>query len=80
MRYSPELVKALPALDDVNQLDWLQNTVREDLPRNAAQFERIAMHLVASSFYFESEKISPWGQAAVTITGLWYTKDGIGCR
>lgn len=71
MRYSPELVKALPALDDVDQLDRLQETVRKDLDsaRNTARFQRLAMQLVATSFYFETEKIQQRGQVAATVTG-----------
>jgi hypothetical protein len=69
VRYSPELVKALPSLDDIDQLDRLQDLVRKDLARKAAQFHRLAMQLVATSFYFETEKIQQRGQAAAIITG-----------
>jgi hypothetical protein len=74
MRYSPEFVKSLPALDEVDQLDRLQDMARKDLARNAAQFERMAMHLVATSFYFETEKVKQCGQAAAIITGKWHTR------
>lgn len=69
VRYSPELVKSLPSLDDIDQLDRLQELARKELARNAALFQRLAMQLVATSFYFETEKIHPRGQAAATISG-----------
>jgi hypothetical protein len=57
VRYSPELVKALPSLDDIDQLDRHQDLARKDLACKAAQFQRLAMQLVATSFYFETERI-----------------------
>lgn len=69
IRYSPELVGDLPSLDDVDDLDRLQEAVGKDLERKSALFQKVAMQLVATSFYFEHEKIQQRGAAAATITG-----------
>jgi hypothetical protein len=71
-RYSPALAKSLPTLDDIDALPRLQDAVRKDLECNVAQFQRLAMQLVASSFYFEHEKIQQRGQVAATVTGRSY--------
>lgn len=69
IRYSPEFARDLPSLDDVGQLDRLQEAVGKDLERKSALFQKVAMQLVATSFYFEYESIQQRGTAAATITG-----------
>lgn len=70
-RYSPEFPRGLPSLDDVGQLDRLQEAVGRDLARNdiTALFQKIAMQLVATSFYFEHTRVQQRGPEAAKITG-----------
>lgn len=63
------MARGLPSLDDVGQLDRLQEAVGKDLARNTILFQKVAMQLVATSFYFEHEKIQQRGTAGAVITG-----------
>jgi hypothetical protein len=71
VRYSPKLTKCLPGLDDVYIVDNLQNLASQDLTREkeASSIQRVAMQLIATCFYFETEKVIPFSQNAATITG-----------
>jgi hypothetical protein len=71
VRYSPKLVKCLPGLDDVYIVENLQKLVTEHLAREeeASSIQRVAMQLIATSFYFETEKVHQSPQNAATITG-----------
>ncbi|KAF1844020.1 FabD/lysophospholipase-like protein [Cucurbitaria berberidis CBS 394.84] len=69
VRYSPQLIKDLPALDDVHRLDSLQEMVRGFLSEDAVKFRRLAMQLIATSFYFETEKVEQLALNTATITG-----------
>lgn len=75
VRYSPELLGKLPNLDDVYSLDTLQVEVRKDLEKNASMFRNLAMQLVATSFYFETEKVQESAQNTATIIGNVYSSN-----
>jgi hypothetical protein len=74
-RYIPTLVKSLPTLDDIDALPQFQDKARKDLECNAPRFQRFAMQLVATSFYFEHEKVQQRGQVTAMVTGRWYVDE-----
>lgn len=51
-RINPEILEDLPAVDDVNQIKSLQNTIRKHMAGDLAII-RAALRLLATSFYFE---------------------------
>jgi predicted acylesterase/phospholipase RssA len=71
VRYSPKLVKCLPALDDVYLVESLQDLASKHLSeeKEAAGIQKLAMQLIATSFYFETEKVLQASTNAATITG-----------
>jgi hypothetical protein len=69
VRYSIEMANSLPALDDVHCLESLQAKTKEKLAAKAGYFQNLAMQLMTTSFYFETEKVQQYVQNTATITG-----------
>lgn len=72
------LMKDPPALDDVRSMKELQREVIDQLLSTSYshRLRQIAMRLVASSFYFETEHIQPYTHNTATVTGNWSTSFG----
>ena len=65
IRLNPNLTEDPPRLDDVECMHNIQEIVRESL-KTEDKIEDVALHLVASSFYFEVSKpmeVAPDGTA-----------------
>jgi len=69
VRYNIEMVKSLPDLDDVQSLKSVQERAKERLAGVPNYFRCLAMQLIATSFYFETEKTQPLMQHSATILG-----------
>lgn len=69
VRYNIDMINNLPALDDVDRLEALQQFTRSKLVEDADHIRKLAMQLIATSFYFETEKVQNSVQNAATITG-----------
>jgi hypothetical protein len=69
VRYNIEMAKSLPDLDDVQRLDAVQERAKERLAEVPGYFQCLAMQLMATSFYFETEKTQQLMQNAATIRG-----------
>jgi hypothetical protein len=69
VRYSIKMVQSLPALDDVHCLESLQLKTREKLAAQPGYFQNLAMQLMTTSFYFETEKVQQYAQNTATVTG-----------
>lgn len=52
VRLNPQLNEDPPGLDEVDQMSYIQDKVRKEL-RSDNRIRRVALQLIASSFYFE---------------------------
>jgi hypothetical protein len=68
VRYNID-VGDLPSLDDVGALDRLQVEVKEYLLRDTPRIKRLALRLIATSFYFETERVQQFSPGSSTATG-----------
>lgn len=67
-RYNLE-VDDLPSLDDVQALERLQLRTKEHLDRDSNRIRKLALKLVATSFYFETERVQLFSATSATATG-----------
>ncbi|KAH7122438.1 hypothetical protein B0J11DRAFT_437907 [Dendryphion nanum] len=77
IRYNPK-INDLPELDDVHAIGRLQKEVREQLNTDSILIGRIAMQLVATTFYFETERLLQQPHNNAIATGRIYCRFGEG--
>ena len=68
-RFNVALFEDPPALDDVHSLEKLQETVQQSLAQQGDDLRKIAMQLMATSFYFHTSRVQSFQNAGTTITG-----------
>ena len=68
IRYNIEL-DDLPTLDHVNALSSLQLRAREHLFRDCGRIQSLALQILASSFYFETERVQQFSSVSSTEIG-----------
>jgi hypothetical protein len=62
IRINPDFGEKVPRLDEKNKLRDLQNMTEKWLNNNRVTIRRIAHRLIATSFYFEVEKMEAVNQ------------------
>ncbi|KAF1956454.1 hypothetical protein CC80DRAFT_516035 [Byssothecium circinans] len=67
-RYNP-IVANPPAMDDVHAMKHLQQEVRRCLIKDSYDIRAIAMQLMATSFYWETDRVQQFVSNSATITG-----------
>lgn len=68
VRYNVK-IDNLPALDAVTELGALQTNTNTELSRNPARVKHLAIQLVSTSFYFETERVEQISQYSAIATG-----------
>jgi hypothetical protein len=63
VRYNVK-VDDLPVLDDVQALNSLQITTKDHLLKHSSSIKKLALQLIATSFYFETERVQQFPQQA----------------
>jgi hypothetical protein len=69
VRFNIPLSNNPPALDDVHRMKQLQEEVRAQLYKDSTHVHRVAMQLVATSFYFETTRAQQLTENVATISG-----------
>ena len=69
VRLNPRIGEDPPKIDEVDRLKYIQDTVRKELSVDR-RIDKIASQLIASSFYFEIDKIMKGSDDDVHCQGL----------
>ena len=69
VRYNIALTEDPPTLDDLHSMKRLQDYVRTQLSNDSFRLKKLAMQLMATSFYFETSRIQQFTENGATVSG-----------